>query len=207
MSNRENKITINNLLYALLFLVVGMMLLTAKESVLTMVSKVIGCVFITAGAIKTIVYIYMKGKLGNYKFNSLLIGLIFIAIGIAFIIFSGTLDWAIRVIIGLWTVFAGVNRMIFAFTYRKYNKDGFNVYLLTSIFMLLLGIVILSGVFSKIIGLLIVIYSVSEIFNYIYYKAKGKEMPSDSKVESKLPALKNEKVVEAVIEEDTKNEE
>ena len=201
MSNKENKITINNLLYALLFFVVGMMLFTAKESVLTIVSKVIGCVFIVSGGIKTIIYIYMKGKLGNYKFNSLLIGLIFIAIGIAFIVFSGTLDWAIRVIIGLWTIFAGVNRMIFAFTYKKFDKSGFKVYFFTSLFMLALGILILSGALSKIIGILIMVYAVSEIYNYIYYKTKNKEEYTDKK-EEKLPALKNDKVVEAVIEED-----
>ena len=203
MRNKDNKITISNLIYALLFLAVGMMLFTAETSVLKLASTIIGCIFITVGAIKTIVYIYMKGKVGNYKINNLLVGLIFVFIGIAFIVFSGTLDWAIRVIVGLWCIFAGVNRMIFAFTYRKYYSEGFKVYLFTSIFMLALGILILSGTLSKIVGILIIIYALSEIFNYVYYKIKGKELPSDEKVESKLPALKNDKVVDAVIEEKT----
>lgn len=202
MKNKENKITINNLLYAFLFLVIGMMLLTAEEGVLSIVSKVIGCTFITIGIIKSIVYIYMKGKLGNYKFINLLIGLIFITIGISFIVFSGTLDLAIRIIVGLWSIFAGVNRMIFAFAYKKYDKDGFKVYLITSSFMLALGIVILSGALSQIIGILIIIYSMSEIFNYIYYKIKNKDIPKSETLDEKLPALKNDKVVDAVIEED-----
>ncbi len=206
MKNRDNKITISNLIYALLFLAVGMMLFTAKTSVLELASTIIGCIFITIGAINVIVYIYMKGKVGNYKINNLLVGLIFVFIGIAFIIFSGTLDWAIRVIVGLWSIFAGVNRMIFAFTYRKYYSEGFKIYFFTSLFMIALGILILSGVFSKILGILIIVYALSEIFNYIYYKIKGKELPSDEKVESKLPALKNEKVVDAVIEENNNEE-
>ena len=204
MRNKDSKITINNLIYALLFLVIGMVLLT-NTGILELASKVIGCVFVTVGVIKTIIYIYMKGKLGNYRLNNLLVGLLFIAIGVSFIVFSETLDWAIRVIIGLWAVFAGVNRMIFAFTYKKYYSEGFKVYFFTSLFMLVLGIVILSGQFiSKIVGLLIIIYAVSEIYNYIYYKVKGKEVPTEEKNESKLPALKNDKVVDAVIEEDTK---
>ena len=203
MRNKDNKITISNLIYALLFLAVGMMLFTAETSVLKLASTIIGCIFITVGSIKTIVYIYMKGKVGNYKINNLLVGLIFVFIGIAFIVFSGTLDWAIRVIVGLWCIFAGVNRMIFAFAYRKYYSEGFKVYLFTSIFMLALGILILSGALSKIVGILIIIYALSEIFNYVYYKIKGKELPSDEKVESKLPALKNDKIVDAVIEEKT----
>ena len=207
MKNKDNKITINNLVYALLFLVVGIMLIDRDETVITLVSKVIGCIFITVGAVKTIIYIYMKGKLGNYKLNDLLIGLILIAIGVAFIVLSGVLDWTIRVIVGLWSIFAGINRMIFAFKYKKHYTEGFKVYFLTSLLMVLFGIVILSVSLSWVIGLFIIAYAVSEIFNYIYYKAKGKEMPSDEKVESKLPAISNNKVVEAVIEEDTKNEE
>ena len=202
MGNRDNKISINNILYAFLFLVVGMMLINRDETIVTLISKVIGCVFITIGGIKTIVYIYMKGKLGNYKLNSLLIGLIFIAIGISFIVLSGVLDWTIRVIVGLWCIFSGINQMIFAFTYKKYYKEGFAVYLLTSVAMLLVGVLILSVSLSWLIGVLIVAYAVFEIFNYIYYKTKGKDIPSNEKVESKLPALKNDKVVEAVIEED-----
>ena len=94
--------------------------------------------------------------------------------------------------------------MIFAFTYKKYYSEGFKVYFITAIFMLILGIVILSGqLISKIVGILIIVYAISEIYNYVYYKIKGKEFPSDEKVESKLPALKNDKVVDAVIEEDT----
>ena len=203
MNSRDNKITINNLLYAFLFLVVGIMLINRDETIITLISKVIGCVFIVVGGIKTIIYIYMKGKLGNYKLNSLLIGLIFIAIGISFIVLSGVLDWTIRVIVGLWSIFAGINRMIFAFTYRKYYKEGFAVYFLTSIAMLLFGIIILSVSLSWVIGVFIVAYAVFEIFNYIYYKTKGKDIPNEEKNDSKLPALKNDKVVEAVIEEDT----
>ena len=203
MKNRDNKITINNLVYALLFLVIGMVLLT-DTGIVELASKVIGCIFITVGIIKTIIYIYMKGKVGNYRLNNLLVGLILTAIGVCFICLSGTIDWAIRIIVGLWCVFAGVNRMIFAFTYKKYYSEGFKVYFITAIFMLILGIVILSGqLISKIVGILIIVYAISEIYNYVYYKIKGKEFPSDEKVESKLPALKNDKVVDAVIEEDT----
>lgn len=206
MKNKDSKITINNLVYALLFLVVGIMLINRDETIITLVSKVIGCIFITVGAVKTIIYIYMKGKVGNYKLNDLLIGLILIAIGIAFIVLSGALDWTIRVIVGLWSIFAGINRMIFAFKYRKYYKEGFKVYFLTALLMVLFGIVILSVSLSWLIGVCIIAYALSEIFNYVYYKIKGKELPSDEKVESKLPALKNEKVVDAVIEEDNNEE-
>ena len=49
--NKESKITVNNLIYALLFLVFGIILLTSTEDLITIVSKVIGGVLITIGMI------------------------------------------------------------------------------------------------------------------------------------------------------------
>jgi len=58
---RENKITINNLIYALLFLLLGILLLTRLD-LLSVASKLIGGVLIVIGIVKIIVYIYMNGK-------------------------------------------------------------------------------------------------------------------------------------------------
>ena len=55
--NKESKISINNLVYALLFLVFGIILLTSTEDLITIVSKVIGGVLIVIGIIKAIIYI------------------------------------------------------------------------------------------------------------------------------------------------------
>ena len=62
----ENKITVRNLISALLFLVLGIVLLTTDEGVISIVSKVIGVILIIAGIAKSIQYIYLKGKLGKF---------------------------------------------------------------------------------------------------------------------------------------------
>ena len=89
--NKESKITINNLIYALLFLVFGIILLTSTEDLITIVSRVMGSVLCIIGLVNSISYIYMKGKLGNYNIGKLIIGLAFISFGILLISFSSAL--------------------------------------------------------------------------------------------------------------------
>lgn len=204
--NKESKITVNNLIYALLFLVFGIILLTSTEDLITIVSKVIGGVLITIGIIKAIIYIYMKGKLGEYSLSKLIVSLMFISFGMLLIFLSGTLSFAIRTVIGIWIVFSGINRVIFAISMCAIDKKSFLVYLITSLLMVALGIVIITGVFDQLIGLLIIIYSVIEIVNYIYFKVKNKDyeeiIEKPVKKDKKLKRLKKGKVVDAVIEEE-----
>lgn len=204
--NKESKITINNLLYALLFLVFGIILLTSTEDLITIVSKVIGAILIVIGIIKTIIYIYMKGKLGDYSLSKLSIGLLFICFGLLLIFLSGTLSFAIRTVVGMWILFSGINRIIFAISIFNMDKRSFLVYLLTAILMLVLGVILISGIFDKLIGLFIIIYSIVEVVNYIYFKVKNKEYEDLEKTtikkEEKIKKLKKGKVVDAIIEEE-----
>ena len=204
--NRESRITINNLIYALLFLVFGIILLTSTEDLITIVSKVIGGVLIVIGIIKSIIYIYMKGKLGEYSLSKLIVALLFICFGMLLIFLSGTLSFAIRTVIGMWILFSGINRIIFAISMSAIDKKSFLVYLITSLLMIVLGIVIITGVFDQLIGLLIILYSVIEIVNYIYFKVRNKDYEEVTektvKKEKKLKRLTKGKVVDAVIEED-----
>jgi len=206
--NKESKITINNLIYALLFLVFGIILLTSTEDLITIVSKIAGAVLIIIGIIKSVIYIYMKGKLGDYSTSKLAIGILFICFGVLLVLFSGTLSFAIRTIIGIWVLFAGINRIIFAISIKSVDKKGFLVYLITAFLMLILGVLLISGILDQLIGLLIIIYSVIEIIDYIYFKVKNKnyeevkEHINTVKKEGKVKRLKKGKVVDAIIEED-----
>ncbi len=200
---KENKISFNNLIYALLFLVLGLVFITSTDDIVGIISKIIGVVLTLIGIIKCIIYIYMKGKLGDYEFKELTIGLLLVFVGVSFIIFASAFSFAIRTLIGLWAVFIGVNRMIYSFSTKKVDPTGFKVYFLTSIFMIILGIILISGIFDRIVGLLIILYSVAEIVDYVYFKSKSKNYKpaSSNKKKKNIKSIKNGKVVDADIEE------
>lgn len=199
---KNNKITANNIIYAILFLAFGIVLLTSTDDLISIAAKVIGSILILVGIIKIIVYIYMKGKVGDYGLQKLILGLFIVSCGIMFILFSSTLSFAIRIIIGLWVIFSGINRIIFAFTIKPLDNTGFKMYSLTALFMLVLGFVVVSGIFDKFVGLLIILYSVAEIVDYIYYASKGKNFEHANDNKNDLINVKNSKVVDAIVEED-----
>ena len=203
--NKENKITVNNLLYALLFLVLGIFLLTSTEDIIEIVSKIIGCALIIIGIIRCVIFIYMKGKLGDYNLSKLIFGLLIISFGVILIVISSALSITIRVVVGIWIVFSGINRLIFAIPVKTVDKKGFYVYLCTSLLMFALGILLISGIFSQIIGLFIIIYSITEIVNYIYYKVKNKNYTETTAIVSSTKVSKKSKkgkIVDAIIEEE-----
>ncbi len=203
--NQENKITFNNLIYSLLFLIFGIILLNRTDDLVSIVSKIIGAVLIIVGVVKSIVYVYMKGKLGEYSLVKLLVGLLLICFGLLFILFSSTLSFVIRTVVGAWVLFAGINRIIFAIKMFSVDKRGFIVYLVTSLMMLVLGCILISGIFDQIVGLLIIFYSIMELVDYIYYKVKYKTSETNNSIQivkKTKKDKKNSKVVDAVIEED-----
>lgn len=206
--DKENRITINNLVYALLFLVLGILLLTSTEDLITLISKIIGYGLIIVGVVKSVNYVYLKGKLGKYSISNLSIGIVIIFFGILLVLFSSALSFTIRTIVGLWIVFSGINRIIFAISMRLLDKKSFWVYLITSLLMISLGILLISGIFDELLGLLIIIYSIMEIVNYIYFRVRYKEFDAvkesvkPSKRVNKEKGLIKGKVIDAIIEED-----
>ena len=200
---KENKITINNLLYALLFLVFGIFLLSGTETIIGMISRIIGIVFIIIGIVKVIIYIYMKGKLGDYSISNLFIAFLIAFLGVILIMYSEALSLAIRVIIGLWILFASINRIIFAISTKSDKQDGFWVYLASSIIMFISGILLITGIFSQVLGLFVIIYALSEIVDYVYYKVTYKETNTkkEKKSNKKIKRIESKKTVEANYEE------
>lgn len=197
--NKENKISINNLIYALLFLVLGFLLLTSTEDIISIASKTIGGILVIIGLVKSIVYIYQKGKLGKYPFQNLIIGLALIAFGVMLIICAGAFSFAIRLVVGFFALFMGVNRIIIALSFKKYSKKSFWFHFAIAFVMILVGCLLVSGIFDKIIGLFIIFYAIAEIVDYIYFKANDKDIVKAN--EGNLKQLQDTKVVDAIIEE------
>ena len=201
--NKEN-ITIKNLLLAILFLILGIVLLTTDNSLISIASQVIGVFFIVIGGVKFIKYVYMKGKFPTYTNIELIVSLFIICFGLFLLLFSNALALTIRLCVGFWTIFSGINRIIFSIGIKSQDKKGFIAYLLSSLIIITIGILLISGFVNKIIGVFIIIYSVIEIIDYIYYiisLKKNDNIKQDIKEKSNVKKLKGKKVVDAIIDE------
>ena len=197
-----------NLIFALVIFIIGIVLITSPTSIINILSWIIGGVLELIGLIKIISYVRHKNL--NVDAGTLIMGVLMMALGAVIMIFPNIIDVTIRIIFGGWILFTGINRLILAFAIGKIDKTGFKTFLITSIVMVVVGIVILIS-FYRLLGALLVIYAISEIVDYIYFNSNKQKYSTIFDVEEKAETgtkvkkikqeIKDKEAIEAVIDQ------
>ena len=161
---------------------------------------VIGGILIIIGAFKCIKnYLDIK-KDNTISSKEMVTGIIFIVIGIIFILLAGVIEALVRLIIGGWILFSGINRLINTLSIPN-KKHNFIPYLILSILLIGVGLytILESNLAFKTIGLVLMVYSTIEIIGYIFNK-KNNYIKEEIIIEAK-----DDKVIDTIlIEEKTK---
>ena len=202
---KNNEFTVSTLIKDLLCFTLGVILLTNKSTVLDLVALIVGIICSITGFIQIIFYIYHRMKLNYNNYNELMTGLIFIILGLIVIFYSNVFNYTIRIIIGTLILFSGINRLILALTVKEFDKRSFKAYLVSSIIILISGVFLITNIFDRLIGLFIILYAISDIFNYIYYKTQKPDYLylKDKKVSKnkKNKIVKEKEAIDGIIEE------
>lgn len=161
----------SSLLSSILFFILGAILFTSADKVLTTISIIIGIILATSSVISLVLYFFQAKKgLGMIKKGNLIFGIITLVLAIIFIFFSGLVEQFIRFIVGAWILFTGIIRLINVLSMKKNNNKFISLLLVSilligvGVYTILIGDVILSG-----IGIIMMIYAGIEILGYILY--------------------------------------
>lgn len=205
----KKELNLSNVLISLIMLTVGIILVINSESIINMMSWFIGIVIILISIIK-IIYLFNDKILDT---TALAFNILLMIFGVVLISFPSIVDIAIKVVFGSWILFAGVKRLILAITLSSIDRNSYKTFLISSLIMIALGVLILIN-FYNLIGIFLIIYSVMEIGNYIYYMIKRKkygnlfdkeeydqEQKRVKKKSKVTKEMKNKKAIEADIEE------
>lgn len=210
----KKELNLSNVLISLVMLAVGIILVINSDVLISAMSWVIGAVVILISIIK-IIYLFNDKILDT---TSLAINIFLMIYGVVLISFPAIVGLSIRIIFGCWILFAAVKRLIFAVAISRVDKASYRTFLISSLLMILLGGLVLTGlafdILSDFVGIFLIIYSITEIVNYIIYLInRGKysnvfdkeEYDRDNKrikkKEKVTKQLKEGKVIEADIEE------
>lgn len=191
--------SIISLIYSILFFILGAIIFTKPEIIILFVSYVIGGIIIIIGVFKCIKnYLDIK-KDNNTSSKEMISGIVLVIIGLVFILLAGVIEALVRLVIGGWILFSGINRLINALSIPKKNKI-FIIYLIISLLLIGVGLytILESNLAFKAIGVVLMIYSVIEIIGYIFNK-KDINIETDTIKENK-----DKKVIEAVLIENKK---
>ena len=202
----------SSLISSIIFFILGGILFTSADKVISFLSIAVGIILATIGAIALTMYAISTKKEEPNKGN-LICGIICLIISIIFIFFSGIIEQFIRFIIGGWILFSGIIRLINALSMNNKNNK-FLPLLIVAILLVIVGIytIVIGDVILSTVGLIMMIYAGIEIVGYIFYSKDKQEKEEtgatslivpDKKKEKNTKLTKNIKDVEET-EDDTK---
>ena len=185
-----------SLIYSIIFFILGAIIFTKPEVIILFISYVIGGIFTIIGLFKCIKnYLDIK-KDNSISSKEMITGILLIVIGLVFISLAGVIEALVRLVIGGWILFTGINRLINSLTIKIKNKK-FIVRLVISLLLIGVGLytILESNLAFKTIGLVLMVYSFLEILGYIFNKKDYLE---------ETIIIEDKKVIDTVIIEDKK---
>ena len=160
----KKELNLANVLISLIMLTVGVILVINSEAMINMMSWFIGIVIILISIIR-IIYLFNDKILNT---TMLAVNILLMIFGVVLISFPSIVDIAIKVVFGSWILFAGVKRLILAIAVSRIDRQSYKTFLISALLMLALGVLVLINLYN-LVGIFLIIYSLTEIVNYIYY--------------------------------------
>jgi len=155
---------------SLIFLILGILLICYSDSVVAVISYVIGGIFVGIGTIKLVTYFTDKASRELFSYN-LAGGIVAVIFGICIIAFAQTIVVFFRIIISIWIIYSGIVRLNLALELKKANANVWKYVMLMAVIMLLIGLLIMfyEGMITTAIGIIMVVYSVLDIIEGVIY--------------------------------------
>lgn len=172
-----------SILSSIIFILFGLLLFINPDGVITSISLIIGLILLIIGIVELVCY--FKDRI-NYQ-NILMLSLFFIATGIILISNPNIIATIIPIFIGVCMLALGIQKIDIAMLIK--GSDRWVYILITGIITLLCGILLIvnpiKGAFiaTKMIGLIIMIYSVLDIIDCLVLKKNVKEINKIIEVE------------------------
>lgn len=166
-----------SILEAIIFAILGAILVWKPVETVTFISYLLGTIFIIIGIAKTINYFLSKGKYDFYN-HDLIFGLMAIVIGIVTIVCSNTIGSIFRIIIGIWIIYSSLIRLSLSIKLHTQNISVWIYSLILAIIMFICGLYIAlnSGSVIVTIGIIIIVYSVIDIIENIIFMRNVKDI-------------------------------
>ena len=175
------------LISSILFLILGAVMYTNPKEVVIFSTYIFGGLLITIGLFKCVKK-YLDVKKDNLTPSTeMIIGIILMVVGIVCIFLAGVVEAFVRLVIGGWILFSGINRLINTlYITRKDTK--FWVSILLSILLIGGGLytILEVNLAFKAIGIVLMIYAVLEIIGYIFNRKELTVIKTENKHKEKI---------------------
>ncbi len=158
-----------DIIVSLLFVLFGIMLMARPETIMSMISILLGAICVVIGVLKGIDY-FASGKSDNY---SLAIAIVAIITGIIIMFCADIILSVFRIIIAIWIIYSGIMNLQTTIVWKDYQSRLWLLTLLLAIAMIIAGVYILAnnGAMLQIVGGIVATYGILDILeSFIFIK-------------------------------------
>lgn len=165
-----------SLVFAIFFLILGIILIAKPDSIVKTILYIIGSIAAVVGIFKLMLYYKVSEYVQDKK--DLINGIIYLIFGTVVIVstsvFYDKVEYILRLVLSIYLLYVGVFRIVSAFKIKKEHRLPFyvNAIVVTLIALILLFVPKLPFV---VVGVFLVIYSITELFGFVIEKDKYKK--------------------------------
>lgn len=194
-----------NIFTAILFLIVGALLVSNPDKVIAIISYIVGTLLIIMGIYSCIKNYYNTKADSNTPANDLVLGITVIVIGILFLLLANSIGVAVRYVFGAWIIFSGLSRLISSLQLDK-KSNLFITQISIASLLILIGLytILAANVALQVVGIIMMVYSILEIVSILTNKSLDNSKNNDIIIDKVIETKKEEKVKEAKIVKETK---
>ncbi len=162
---------------SIIFAIVGLLLIFNSDTIIKIISYVLGTVFILAGVVKLANYFVAKGNYNFFNYE-LIYGIIAIVLGLVTLFFNGAIEFVFRLMVGLWIIYSGGLRVSLSFNLKSINSKIWIFSLIVAILIILTGayMIITLGAVLITMGIIILIYAIMDFIESIIFIQKVNEI-------------------------------
>lgn len=158
-----------SIISSILLLILGVILISNPGGVVKFITYIAGGIMIIIGLAKIFSYLKIKKNMSIQNTNDLIIGIVAIVMGIIIMFCSSAIEFVIRLIMGGWILYSGITKLIISLKLKEININNWYLVLIASIVMIICGlyIIIRSNLVFSGIGVILVIYAIIDIIQFI----------------------------------------
>lgn len=153
-----------SILVSLIYMILGVIMITNPKTALNVVSLITGIVFLAVGIVKVINYFILKGNYDFYNYE-LIHGLVAFAIGVIILVYTNQVSALFVVLIGVWIIYSGLMSLNLSMKLHAANIRAWIGIFIVSFIMMIGGLYIAAKPESVMVftGMLIIFYAAIEL--------------------------------------------
>ncbi len=206
MNNLMSKIFKSSLLSSIFFIILGIFLIFESEATIVSISYVVGAIIIALGVMEMLKYFREINSEGKNELD-LIYGIICIVFGVVVILHPHAIASFIPIVVGIVIILNSATKLQYSMELKRNNNSLWKTTMILSLIATICGIIIIFNPFSgavlitRVIGIIIVIYSILDIISSLTIKNTINEI--HSAIEEKV---EDADIVEEVSEEKGKKD-